>query len=322
MSVTLGKTTIPNGKSDIVNFYVGRIPSGNKLFIKSYAYCGKEEGETLLITAGIHGDEVNGMEMVRRCLENGLFDRVVKGNVIVIPVVNVYGFNYLSREVPDGKDVNRSFPGNMKGSLGSRMARIISRNFLPVIDYGLDLHTGSGDRYNYPQIRVTKGDLKAIKLAADFGCESLLQNTVIQKSLRQAAKKLNKPILIFEAGESRRLNQEVVLYGMDRIEQFLINRGFVEGEKVHLPEIKVFNKSSWTRATDSGIFDAIVQSGFEVRKNQFLGSIHNSFNQTQQLIKSPRDAFVLGHQNSPVVHPGDALFHLAYEPTIIQNENL
>lgn len=322
MSLVVGKTEVKPGENNIVNFYVGRIPSGNKLFIKSFIFSGEEPGETVMITGGIHGDEVNGIEILRRMLESKIFEKVKRGNIIVLPLVNVYGFNYLTREVPDGKDVNRSFPGTMNGSLGSRMARILTKNLIPIIDYGIDLHTGAGDRFNYPQIRTTKGDPFGLRLAADFGCEAILLNSVIPRSLRQTGKKMNKPIIIFEAGESRRLNNEVILYGIDRIEQFLINREFIPGEKMYLPEYKVFNKSSWVRATDSGIFHAMVQSGFEVQKNQYLGSIHNSYNQHHQLIKSPREGFLVGHQNSPVVHPGDALFHLAYELTLTKTEEI
>lgn len=322
MSIIVGKTEIKPGEFTTVNFYVGRIPSGNKLFIKSFVFSGVEPGETVMITAGIHGDEVNGIEMLRRMLENKFFEKVTKGTVIVLPLVNVYGFNYLTREVPDGKDVNRSFPGTMRGSLGSRMARILTKNILPLVDYGIDLHTGAGDRFNYPQIRTTKGEPLGLRLAADFGCETILINSVIPKSLRQTGRKMGKSVIIFEAGESRRLNNEVILYGIDRIEQFLINRGFVPGEKFYLPHYKIFNKSNWIRATDSGIFHALVQSGFEVKRNQYLGSIHNSYNQHHQLIKSSRDGFVVGHQNSPVVHPGDALFHVAYDLTNTKIEDI
>ena len=161
-------TEVKPGDKKEIRIHVGKLPSGTRINMYAHVYRSMQDGPTMLVLAGVHGDEVNGVEVVRRSIEEGVYDRMTRGTAIVIPLLNIYGFLLFSREVPDGKDVNRSFPGSFKGSLASRVARTLTKKILPLVDFGVDFHTGGANRYNYPQIRYTRGDEKAFELAKQY----------------------------------------------------------------------------------------------------------------------------------------------------------
>jgi len=154
-NITIQGQDFPPGSSGMVRINAGRLPSGNRISIFTYIFRSKNPGPTALILGGMHGDEINGVEIVSRTISDNFFGNLSSGSVIVIPLLNIFGFINYSRDVPDGKDVNRSFPGNMNGSLASRVARMITKKILPLIDFGIDFHTGAKDHWNYPQIRYS-----------------------------------------------------------------------------------------------------------------------------------------------------------------------
>ena len=166
------KTEISPGEQAVVKIPVGRLPSGNQIRMEANVYRAQKEGPTVLVMAGVHGDEINGVEIVRRALASGLFEQLQSGSVVAIPLVNVYGFINFSRAVPDGKDVNRSFPGSMKGSLASRVARALTKKVLPQIDFTVDYHTGGDSLHNHPQIRYSKGHAESERWLCSLGFRS------------------------------------------------------------------------------------------------------------------------------------------------------
>ena len=200
-TIKINGATVAPGKNKLLRIEIARLPTGTLIDIPVHIFNAKKAGPTLLIQAGLHGDEINGVETLRRMLENKDF-AINKGAVIVVPILNVFGFIHFSRDVPDGKDVNRSFPGRKTGSLASRIAYHYTQAILPQIDFGLDLHTGGGQRNNYPQMRYTEQDAMSLKLATMFNAPFMFASNLIAGSFRKAALKMGKPIAVYEAGES------------------------------------------------------------------------------------------------------------------------
>lgn len=309
----LHNTIVPRGSSALVKIPVGRIPSGNAISIRAHVIRAAEEGPTALILGGVHGDEVNGIEIVRRSIEQEIYKDLVCGIVIAIPLVNIYGFINFSRDVPDGKDINRSFPGNRRGSLASRVAYHVSRKILPLADFAIDYHTGGGGNYNYPQIRYTLNHKESLDLGQTFGAPYLLAKKPISKSLRKHAIELNIPMLVYEGGENLRLDPFATAQGLEGLRRLLISRGMLSGENREKPSAH-FLKTSWIRAPKAGIFQCLVTSGQVVNKGTVLGYVTDAYGMEKKEIMANRDGHVIGHNNVPVVSQGDALFHIAYEP--------
>ncbi|MEO7175734.1 MAG: succinylglutamate desuccinylase/aspartoacylase family protein, partial [Saprospiraceae bacterium] len=243
------------GTTESIRLYVGRLPIGARIHVKANVYRAIKPGPTMLVIAGIHGDEITGTEIVRRAISEGIFDHLISGSVIAIPLLNVFGFLNDARDVPDGKDVNRSFPGNTRGSLASRLARVIGRHVLPIVDFGIDFHSGGDSRYNHPQIRFSPKDPAARDLAMIFDAPVQLAKTLVTGSLRKTAFELGIPMLIFEGGESKRLDNLSVYKGLEGLKRVLRHHGMLEGEVKPNPNPLVFRKSNWMRATFPGILN-------------------------------------------------------------------
>lgn len=307
----IGKETIEAGENKIVRLIVGRLPSDTRIHLSVHVYRSQNPGPIVLILGGVHGDEINGVEIVRRTIRLGHFEELRKGTVIAIPVLNIYGFNNFSRDVPDGKDVNRSFPGSLSGSLASRVARMLTKNILPLIDFGIDFHTGGNMRFNYPQIRFSKGDEASEQLANQFAAPVTISTKTIPKSLRKAALDLGKPIIVYEGGENLRFDGFCIEKGMAGIQRVLVAHKMLE-EAPPAPEGVFIENRMWLRAKRPGMFRWWKQSGQKVTKGEPLGVINDPYGQEEIQVKSPRDGFIIGHNNAPVVGQGDALFHVGW----------
>jgi len=301
------------GQSGLVEVVAGQLPSGNQVQITAHVFRAYQPGPTVLFLAGVHGDEINGVEIVRRCLHQELFSKLVAGNVIAIPLLNVYGFNNFSRDVPDGKDVNRAFPGTLKGSLASRIAHGLSKNILPHVNLAVDFHTGGRGTYNFPQIRYNDEDEQAGQLAEAFAPPLIIANRAPAKSLRRYAfKNLNLPVLTFEGGENLRYDAHSIDVGVNGVKRLLQQQGMLPGplEPAEKAPVRV-NSSTWVRASKAGLFQWTKRSGFAVRKGEPIGFISDPQGaKANKRILSPRDGFLIGHGNSAVVSQGDALFHV------------
>jgi len=290
---------------------IAKLPSGTLIDLPVYVFRSKKKGPTILLSGGLHGDEINGIEIVRRMLDSSKFDSLNRGTVIAIPVMNIYGFLNFSREVPDGKDINRSFPGHSGGSLASRVAHFLNKNILTQIDFGIDFHTGGASRFNFPQVRYAETDKKATELASVFAPPVILQSKLIDKSLRKQAHKMGKPMIVYEGGESLRLDEEVVREGMNGALRVLHHLKMID----HAPdrpkhESVLLTQSTWVRAKRSGIYTGLIKSGMSVGKNDVIGMITDPFGEFKLKIKAGKSGFIIGHNNMPVVNQGDALIHL------------
>lgn len=310
--VTISGQPIRPGEFKEIIINIARLPSRTQIDTPIYAFRGLEDGPVLALTAGMHGDEINGMEIVRRILDSG-HNRVKRGTVICMPIINIYGFLNYSREVPDGKDVNRSFPGSKNGSLASRVAYHITHDIIPYIDYGIDFHTGGAMRTNYPQVRCVMAEPKNVELANAFHAPFTIDSPFRPHSIRQQAAKLGKNIIVYEGGESLRFDQQAIEEGINGTLRLMKHLQMIDWA----PEPKEANKivwnSSWARAHHAGLFQSAIACGELVHKNQIVGTITDPFGEFKETVKAPSTGYVVGLNNHPVVNAGDALLHIGMD---------
>ncbi len=305
----LHNTTVEPGQNEIIRLNVGRLPSDTRIHLNVNVYRSEQPGPVMLVLGGVHGDEINGVEIVRRTIASEMFENLKSGTVIAIPVLNIYGFNNFSREVPDGKDVNRSFPGAANGSLASRVARILTKKILPLVDFGVDFHTGGNSNYNFPQIRYVKGDLESETLAMAFNPPYLIPNKPIPKSLRKAAMDMDTRILVYEGGENLRFDGFAIEKGIAGLKKLMRAKGMIEKAPEPIKSIKLV-KTTWIRAARAGLFRWSKRSGHSVKRGEPLGVINDPYGQDEIPVVSKYDGYIFGHNNTPVVSMGDALFHI------------
>jgi uncharacterized protein len=296
------------GQTVNIEIAIARLPTHTLIDLPIFIKRAKEDGPVVLISGGVHGDEINGVVAVKKMMDE---DQIIpiKGTIIFIPLVNIYGFLSNSRTFPDGRDLNRSFPGSKKGSLASQIAYIISNEVVPQIDYGIDIHTGGRMLSNYPQIRVDFKDKKGLELAQAFGTHFVVNSTLIDKSFRKEAFKKRKHILVYEGGESMRLDPYAIEEAIAGSKRLLYHLGMIE-DKIAPKNTMIVKESYWTRAKDSGIFTSAVNLGDEVKKGQILARVSDPYGQLKVPVKCPRNGFVIGLNNNPVVNVGDALIHV------------
>lgn len=304
-------TRIDLGESKRLEIHVGDLPSGTPIDIHMHVFRSKKEGPTLLLMAGLHGDEINGVETLRRALIDDYFKKLKVGNVILIPLLNVFGFINFSRSVRDGKDVNRSFPGTKNGSLASRVAYLMSNEVLPHIDIGVDFHTGGSSIHNHPQLRVTLNDPNSIGLAEIFAPPFILKNRPIARSHRKQALSMGKSILVYEGGESLRLDEDSILEGLNGVKRLMHHLGMIENSPKKSKSV-VFDRSKWIRSPRAGVVNLYAKAGDKVKKGEVLAIIHNLDKLSKRTVICPEECFILSHVNNPVVSKGDALFHLGF----------
>jgi predicted deacylase len=303
---------IKPGEQKIIELKVAKLPSGTQIHLPVYVFRGKEPGPSVLFCGGLHGDEINGIEIVRRLVQGDHLQTLMKGTVIALPIINIYGFLSFSRDVPDGKDVNRSFPGNIDGSLASHVAHILSTRILPFIDFGIDFHTGGASRTNYPQVRFAAEDPNSLELAQIFGAPFLLNTNYIESSLRWQANKMGKAIIVYEGGESMRLDELPITEGINGVVRLLNHYGMI-GHKPASHKSVMMMKSSWIRAPRAGIFRSLKKSGNKVKSGALIGIINDPSENNEELVYSKEAGYIIGHNNIPVVNRGDALFHIGLE---------
>ncbi|MBN1819256.1 MAG: succinylglutamate desuccinylase/aspartoacylase family protein [Prolixibacteraceae bacterium] len=306
-------TTVPKGKRTILNLDIARLYTRTKVEIPVIIDRAKTDGPVLLLVAGIHGNETNGVEIVRTLLAEKI-TRPEKGMVICIPTLNIFGFLNQTREFPDGKDLNRMFPGSKKGSLASIFAFQVMNEILPHIDYCVDFHTGGANRFNSSQIRISGGDDQLLKLAEVFNPRFILEAKQREKSFRQEAEKMGKKVLLFEGGKSIDINSRITkrgVAGVMGIMHYLGMRNYSEElKKYNFTPSATLKSSSWIRAKHGGLFRFTIKDGVKVGKGEIIGSISDPYGNFEHRVKSPDDGYIIGLNHSPVVYRGEALFHL------------
>lgn len=297
-------------KQIILNAY--ELHSKTKIEIPVHVIRSKNSGPTMLLCAGMHGEETNGIEIVRKLISREEIQNLNCGNLIAIPVINVVSFLYGTRDLPDGRDLNRCFPGSKSGSLGSRIANDIMKHILPIIDFGVDFHTGGAKINNYPQIRCVYNFADNLQLAEKFSASFIIDSNYREGTFRHEAAKKNKPILVYEGGESMRFDYHAINEGINGCLRLMKSYGMIDLDLPNNPYIKI-KKDLWVRANSSGLFHMNVNNGAHVQKGDLIGFICNPFGEIVNKIISSTDGYILGVNNRPVVNEGDALIHIGIE---------
>lgn len=308
----LGETILP-GESRTLNMEIAKLHTMTKLKIPVIIERSEIDGPTVLFSAGLHGDEINGVEIVRQLIVQKI-NKPKIGTIICIPTINVFGFLNQKREFPDGRDMNRVFPGSLNGSLASRFAYYLLNEIIPNVDYCIDFHAGGASRFNAPQIRLVPNNPELKALADVFHSPFALFSKNIPGSFRNSCDKLGVKMLLFEGGKSLDINEAITKEGVEGTKRFLNHFGMLNPKKsISIPEKKMIyiEKSSWVRAKNSGMFKGLITIGNYVQKGEVLALISDPYGKVEIKVKAPNAGFVINVNDAPIVYQGDAIFHIS-----------
>jgi predicted deacylase len=310
--ITIGNTFIDAGQRATIELPAASLYSHAPMAIPVHTVCGKQSGPSLFISAAIHGDEITGVEIIRRLLKLPLL-RQLRGTLLAVPIVNVYGFINRSRYLPDRRDLNRSFPGSEGGSMTARMADLFTKEILRHCQYGVDIHSGAVHRDNLPHIRVNLEDPKTEALARVFDVPLILNSDPRDGSLREYAGKKGIPVLLYEAGEALRFNERAIRAGLKGILSVMRKLDMLPAGRWHEKRFHpvIARSSTWIRASESGILMATTRLGARVEKGSVVGIITDPFGEHEYELKSHASGIVIGRMTLPLVNEGEALFHVA-----------
>ncbi len=313
-SLKIGDEQIFPGERKRVKINVASLYDYTQLTIPVEIIRGKTEGPILFISAAIHGDEINGVEIIKMLLQKSVLTQL-RGTLIAVPVVNIFGFNNKSRYLPDRRDLNRCFPGSIKGSLGSRLARIFMREIVSKCTHGIDLHTGAIHRENLPQIRACLEDPQTDHLARAFGVPVVIDSKVRDGSLREAARKKKVISLLFEGGEALRFDEQVIKSGLKGCISVMREIGMLPHAKTSHPvvprKVYVAKDSYWVRATHSGSFRALKKIGDLIKDGEVLAILSDPFGGQPFEVVAEDGGIIIGMSVIPLVNKGDAIVHIA-----------
>ena len=309
--LTLGEYAISPGERRTIELPVTDLYTHTSLKMPVQVVRGKKPGPTMFLSAAIHGDEINGVEIVRRVLDYKGLDNI-RGTLIAVPIVNVQGFLAQSRYTPDRRDLNRCFPGNSHGSVASRLANLFVNEIVLKSDCGIDLHTAAIHRDNLPQIRAQLNNPETAHLAQAFDAPVMLNTNLRDGSLRHFADEHGIPILLYEAGEALRFEESSIRIGARGVLNVMRELGMLRpSRKKSTSKSVTANSSHWIRAERSGILRATVGLGCSITAGQSLGTISDPFGIQEQVITAEHPGILIGRTNLPLANEGDAVFHIA-----------
>jgi predicted deacylase len=309
--VTVGGRQVHPGERATIDLPFADLYTHTEMLLPVHVVNGKRPGPTVFLTAAIHGDELNGVEILRQFLGLSVLSNL-SGCIMAIPVVNVFGFINRSRYLPDRRDLNRVFPGSESGSIGARLARLLGKEIIAQSDFGIDLHTGAVNRTNLPQIRAKLDDPETARLAKAFGTPVVINAPIREGSLRQFAADSGVRTLVYEAGEALRFDELSIRVGIIGIRRVLRELGMLPKKKaLKALDPNIAYSTTWVRAGGSGVFRTRCRLGDAVERNQELGIVGDPFSEGQVVVRAPVAGVVIGRSTSPLTHEGDALFHIA-----------
>jgi len=318
---SIGEHQIAPGERRTVAINLARLYNHTPLDLEIEVIHGRRSGPVLLVCATIHGDELNGVEICRQLLLHRALNRI-HGTLVIVPVVNIFGFIQHSRYLPDRRDLNRCFPGSERGSLGSRVAHLFRTNVLERCTHAIDLHTGAIHRSNLPQIRANLDNPLAEKMAKDFGAPVILDAQLRDGSLRECADQNGIPLILYEAGQALRFDNDAIRCGLRGILRVMRGLNMLPQLVRKKPELEpvVARSTYWLRAEADGIFRSSVKLGQRVVRGQKLGSITTPFSSGDADVAAPYGGIIVGRNNIPLVNEGDALYHIARFDTVARAE--
>lgn len=303
------------GERRLIDLQVGVLTTHEPVTMRAWVIRGKKDGPTLMVTGCLHGDEINGAEIIRRLINSSSLTKRFKGTLIAVPIVNVPAYSNRSRYLPDRRDLNRLFPGSPKGSLGGRLAHVLTSMLLPHCDAVVDLHTGSVNRANLPQIRVTSDDDDSLELAKAFGSPVTLVTASREGTFRAACNKEKIPVILYEGGEALKLDTASIRFGKRGVQAVMRHMGMMpkrpEAAKKRAQHAVVCEKSYWERAQVGGLFTPLIALGKAVREGDLLGFIADPLGDYEEEVIASQNGILIGRTNEGQADEGDALFHVA-----------
>ncbi|TAD78029.1 MAG: succinylglutamate desuccinylase [Sphingomonadales bacterium] len=311
----IGGESLAPGSVRNITFPITTMATGTASSLAVRVLHGARPGPAVFVSAAIHGDEIIGTAVIQR-LAKELQPETLAGTVLLVPVANIFGFITHSRYLPDRRDLNRSFPGSTGGSLAGQLAHLFYREVVARCSLGIDIHSAAIHRYNLPQIRIAAGNRKLVELAMAFGAPVIIESPLRDGSLRDLAQKQGVEMLLMEAGEALRFDRLSIQTGVEGVMRVLAQLGMIEADTgrqaVGIPARA--NRSVWVRAPRGGVVQMVRESGAAVRQGDQLASVSGLFGEDAEDMVSPLDGIIIGHATLPVVHQGDALFHIAAIP--------
>lgn len=321
-AITIAGETVQPGTRTNFDIPVADLYTAHKISMPVQVIHGRLAGPRLFICAAIHGDELNGVQIIRRLMKRKALASL-KGTLITVPVVNVHGFLNQSRYLPDRRDLNRSFPGSPKGSIASRLAHKFLNEVVLGSDYGIDLHTGAIDRSNLPQIRASLDESGVLELAEAFGAPVIINAKTRDGSLRACASESDIPILVYESGEALRFDEFCIRAGIRGVLNVMSKIGMIRTSRRATRRQPVIAQSTrWARAPVSGIVSDKAELGDAVSKGAKLALLSDPLGESEEPVLAPHDGIVIGRSNLPLAHEGDALFNIAAFSSVDKAENV
>ena len=308
----IGDQRIAAGERKQVMLDVARLYDFTEMMVPVEVIRGKEDGPRLFVCAAIHGDEINGVEIIKRLLSHRALKKI-KGTLIAVPIVNVFGYNTKSRYLPDRRDLNRHFPGSPNGSLAGQLAHTFMSEIVEQCTHGIDLHTGAIHRSNLPQIRADLKDPETNRLAHAFNVPVMINSALRDGSLREAARERDIPMLLFEGGEALRHNEHIIKSGLNGILTLMNEIGMIthKGKLADDDKLFIALSSTWVRAPQSGSLRMMKHIGNRVTKGQVLGVISDPFGGNKTEVVASCTGIIIGAVTMPLLNQGDAVFHIA-----------
>ncbi len=309
-------TSVKPGEEHVLDLQVARLYTRTNIEIPVVVRRGLTDGPVLLLLAGVHGDEINGIDTVRRILDDVKSRPLERGTLVAIPILNVFGFLAMKRALPDGRDLNRFFPGSASGSLASRLAHALVTEVLPAVDVVIDLHSGADQRYNHPHLRYTEGDEASLELSRVFDPPLILRASVRPRSIRAHLTSTGKRYVLFEGGKARSLDNDAIREAHRGITRVMEHLGLWNGPSDSERGAVNVHDSKWMRAPMSGLFQPIMDNGSQVEQGMVLGLISDPYGGDAKQVKATMAGHILCVNTAPVVNQGDALFHLGLAPAL------
>ncbi len=303
-------TSIAPGRRTTLELPIGRLMSGSSMALPVLVLHGRSDGPVMWLSAAVHGDELCGVEIIRRVI-GSVDPRTLAGTLIAVPVLNVYGFNTGDRFLPDRRDLNRSFPGSPRGSLAARIAHLMMTEVVSRCSLGIDLHTGSDHRTNLPQVRGDLEDSGTLELARCFAAPLALNAATRDGSLRAAATKAGASVLLFEGGEADRFDEHAIEVATDGVLRVMAARSMIASAPEAPGDTRLAWSSGWVRASRSGIAHTEVEPGDVVAEHDTLAVVHDPFGKRLSTVRARQPGMVIGLTRRPLVNRGDAVAHIA-----------
>jgi uncharacterized protein len=310
---SIGSESITPGTQADIGLPITTMATGYNSQLAVRVLHGAKPGPTVFISGAIHGDELNGTAVIQR-LATYLEPEELSGTLLLVPVANIFGFLNHTRYLPDRRDLNRSFPGSANGSLAGQVANVFFNEIVSRASLGIDIHTAAIHRYNLPQIRIGAGNKRLLELATAFGAPVIIESPLRDGSLRALAANEGVDMLLMETGEALRFDRFSIETGVAGVKRVLAHLGMIEPDD-DLPEPHPSarsKKTQWVRSPRGGVSHRVLRSGDAVKKGELLAAVSGLFGEEPEELLSPIDGIIIGHATLPVVHQGDAMFHIAH----------